>query len=201
VRHKRASGGSRERILQAAIEEFAANGFAGARIDRICRKADINVRMLYHFFGSKRGLLKAVLSEIFMRRQVELAASPKRLGALLRLYLHGYSVDRRRVRLLEWEALEFGLGKAPYELTNLEVRQEVTRRRIEAIRELQKDGGAPRGIDAELLYVMFVALTIYPMSFPQSVWVATGEDVDSEAFQARYASALAKLARLLGGEK
>jgi hypothetical protein len=43
--------GSRERVcrLRSGIRR---QRFAGARIDRICRKADINVRMLYHFFGS-----------------------------------------------------------------------------------------------------------------------------------------------------
>ena len=44
---------SRERLLKAASSEFALHGFAGARIDRIVRKAGSNPRMLYHYFGGK----------------------------------------------------------------------------------------------------------------------------------------------------
>src|ERR1039458_1060586 len=47
---------TRERILSAALQEFAANGFAGARVDAIARRAAINKRMLYHYFGDKEHL-------------------------------------------------------------------------------------------------------------------------------------------------
>ena len=54
---------SRERILDGAAEEFAAAGFAGARIDRIARRTRLNVRMIYYHFGSKKGVYRAVLAE------------------------------------------------------------------------------------------------------------------------------------------
>jgi AcrR family transcriptional regulator len=57
--------GSRSKILNAAAEEFAASGFAGARIDRISRRTRLNVRMIYYHFGSKRGLYRAVLQHIY----------------------------------------------------------------------------------------------------------------------------------------
>lgn len=57
--------GSRERILDGATDEFAQEGFAGARIDRIARRTKLNVRMIYYHFGSKRGLYRAVLLSIY----------------------------------------------------------------------------------------------------------------------------------------
>jgi TetR/AcrR family transcriptional regulator len=57
--------GSRGRILDGATEEFAAAGFAGARIDRIARRTKLNVRMIYYHFGSKKGLYRAVLQGIY----------------------------------------------------------------------------------------------------------------------------------------
>lgn len=48
-------------ILAAAIHEFAQKGYAGARMDAIARRAKINKRMLYHYFGGKDGLYLAVL--------------------------------------------------------------------------------------------------------------------------------------------
>ncbi len=57
---------SRDRILDGAGEEFAAAGFAGARIDRIARRTRLNVRMIYYHFGSKKGLYRAVLEQIYV---------------------------------------------------------------------------------------------------------------------------------------
>src|SRR6202048_1495585 len=54
-----------ERILQSAIAEFAQNGYAGARIDAIARGAEANMRMLYHYFGSKDALYIRVLEAVF----------------------------------------------------------------------------------------------------------------------------------------
>jgi len=56
---------SRERILAAATEEFASMGFGDARVDEIARRAGINKRMLYHYFGNKDELFQAVLELIY----------------------------------------------------------------------------------------------------------------------------------------
>ena len=60
---------SRERILSAALKEFAAKGFAGARVDAIARRAAINKRMLYHYFGNKERLFREVLRLKMAERQ------------------------------------------------------------------------------------------------------------------------------------
>src|ERR1700722_18818620 len=60
---------SRERILSAALKEFSAKGFAGARVDVIARRANINKRMLYHYFGDKEELFRAVLRHKINERQ------------------------------------------------------------------------------------------------------------------------------------
>jgi AcrR family transcriptional regulator len=52
---------NRERILGAALEEFARYGLGGARVDRIAARARANKRMLYYYFGSKDDLFLAVL--------------------------------------------------------------------------------------------------------------------------------------------
>ena len=52
---------NRERILAAALDEFARNGLGGARVDRVAARAGANKRMLYYYFGSKDDLFLAVL--------------------------------------------------------------------------------------------------------------------------------------------
>ena len=51
------------RILDAATEEFAARGIAGARIDRIIAAAHTNKAQLYGYFGSKDDLFDAVVAD------------------------------------------------------------------------------------------------------------------------------------------
>jgi AcrR family transcriptional regulator len=47
------------RIVDAARGEFAANGWAGTTIRAIARTADVDPALVYHYFGSKEGLLDA----------------------------------------------------------------------------------------------------------------------------------------------
>jgi AcrR family transcriptional regulator len=52
---------SRERILDAATELFAARGYAGAGVDRLAERSGIAKTAIYYHFGNKEGLLAAVL--------------------------------------------------------------------------------------------------------------------------------------------
>lgn len=53
------------RILSVAAVEFADRGYAGARVDRIARRAHVNKAMLYYHFGSKQGLYRTLLRSTF----------------------------------------------------------------------------------------------------------------------------------------
>src|SRR5262245_58730541 len=65
---------SPDRILAVAALEFAARGYAGARVDRIARRARVNKAMLYYHFGSKQALYRALLRQIFSRAAARLQA-------------------------------------------------------------------------------------------------------------------------------
>ncbi len=55
---------SRQRILDAALQEFSAEGLAGARTDRIAAAAGVNKALLYYYFESKENLYNATLEMI-----------------------------------------------------------------------------------------------------------------------------------------
>jgi AcrR family transcriptional regulator len=64
--------GTREKILNAAIQEFARHGLSGARIDVIAAETGANKGMIYYYFGSKEDLYVAALKESYRRfRSVE----------------------------------------------------------------------------------------------------------------------------------
>jgi len=54
------SAQTRERLLEAAAEVFAADGFRNARIQAICRRAGANIAAAHYHFGDKEGLYAAV---------------------------------------------------------------------------------------------------------------------------------------------
>ncbi len=63
---------SRDLLLKAGERIFAEKGFDGARVEEIARKAGVNIRMLYHHFGSKKGLfleITRMLHREISRRQ------------------------------------------------------------------------------------------------------------------------------------
>jgi len=65
---------TRAAILAAATQEFTAKGLTGARVDAIAKRARVNKRMIYHYFGGKDGLYLAVLEATYEAiRNAELA--------------------------------------------------------------------------------------------------------------------------------
>jgi len=62
----RANGRShttRRRLLEAGLEVFARDGFRGATIERICRRAGANIAAAHYHFGDKRRLYAAVFAD------------------------------------------------------------------------------------------------------------------------------------------
>jgi AcrR family transcriptional regulator len=52
---------TRRRLLDAAFEEFAAHGLAGARVDRIAELGKANKRLIYAYYGNKEELFDTVM--------------------------------------------------------------------------------------------------------------------------------------------
>jgi AcrR family transcriptional regulator len=65
---------TRDRVLKAAIAEFCRYGFDGARTDRVAKRASVNIRMIYHYFGSKERLYLAALEQVYREVRTREAA-------------------------------------------------------------------------------------------------------------------------------
>jgi len=85
---RQAKADPQARILDAAEHAIGDSGFAGASLRDIVREARVNLATVYYYFGSKRGLMEAVLKRRFgplreehlaMLREFEAAASGRPL--------------------------------------------------------------------------------------------------------------------------
>jgi AcrR family transcriptional regulator len=56
---------TRNEILEVATREFAANGYAGARVDDMAERMRTTKRMIYYYFGGKEQLYIAVLERAY----------------------------------------------------------------------------------------------------------------------------------------
>ena len=78
------------RIAAAARTEFAEHGWAGTTIRAVARTADVDPALVYHYFGSKEGLLDAATNpaQEWLESIAEVWTTPvDRLGAALITFL------------------------------------------------------------------------------------------------------------------
>src|ERR1043165_7817660 len=146
---------TQHRILEAALEEFAAKGFAGARVDTIARRARINKRMLYHYFGDKRGLFREVLRRKIAERQAGGVGTPGGPGGGLPYWFDLACRDPEWIRWLEWEAVQFFEGR----LIDEPKRRAAAGRAVERIRRRQRLGHLTNGFDAKPILLAMAAPT------------------------------------------
>lgn len=85
------------RILTAAREAFAETGWAGTTMRAVARAADVDPALVYHYFGSKEGLLEAATNPPprWLENVAKTWTTPvSELGsALLRLMLGAWADD------------------------------------------------------------------------------------------------------------
>ena len=97
---------TRARILEAATEEFAARGIAGARVSRIAEVAGCNKAMLYAYFGNKDDLFDAVFSASLEKYLDEVGFDVDDLPAYAGRVFDYFEEHPDRLRLSVWYRLE-----------------------------------------------------------------------------------------------
>lgn len=191
---KKAAGATRDpdrtrsRILAAALAEFSAKGFAGARVDAIARRAKGNKRMLYHYFGNKVDLFSAVLRHKMAERQAWAANLSSDPTERLPFWFESACGDADWVRLLEWEALQDHAGKVIDE----KERRAASAGWLRRLRQRQQRGQLTSAFDPAHLALAMQSLTLFPAAFPQLVRLTTGESLHAPKFQAEYRRFLKK---------
>jgi AcrR family transcriptional regulator len=181
---------TRRRILAAALAEFSAKGFAGARVDAIARRAQGNKRMLYHYFGNKEALFIAVLRHKMAERRSWGAAMSSDPAERLPFWLKAAFDDPDWIRLLEWEALQDGSRK----MIDESERRAASVDWLKRLRQRQKEGQLTAGFQPGHLALAMQSLTVFPAAFPQLVRLTTGRSVTDAKFQNEYGKFLKKFA-------
>ena len=157
-------------ILAVAFQEFAENGYSGARVDEIADRTRTSKRMIYYYFESKDGLYKAVLAEYYQRLrgaertlQLEDRAPLEALRDLVGFTFDYHSAHPEGVRLILVENIHRGRYVA--ELPAAEALNSVIISSVRSICERGVKAGVIRpDVDPVDLYQSIAALNFFNVS-------------------------------------
>jgi len=178
---------TRQRILDAALLEFAANGLAGARVDEIAHRSGANKRMLYAYFGSKEELWLTVLERAYAAKRAEERAlevehlpPTEAMARLVRFNLRYTAAHPEFVALLNQE----NIHRAAY-LKRSEQVQAMYSPLLDQLRAVltrgEKDNVFRRDVDVLQLYVTILSLGHFYVANLHTLSTIFGADLSTEA--------------------
>lgn len=173
----------REQLMAAALAEFAEFGLAGARVDRLAKRAGISPGLVYSFAAGKEGLFEAVYEAIAEQTVNAVAVDaddlPEYGGRL-----HDAGQQHPQVmRFLTWYALESAQRPTPGAIARS------MQDKIAAIEAAQQRGTVRRDKPAAEILALVLALA--------NMWAHHTEDVNSLVPQAQQRTAITDAVRRL----
>jgi AcrR family transcriptional regulator len=154
---------TKQRILEAAIGEFAARGAAGGRIDRIAAAAAANKQLIYAYFGSKDELFDAAVADQVERFHRDVPFDPSRLADFAVDTYDFFIAHPELARLGAWHSLEERQQEHPIPAIS-----QLWRQRIRAITRAQREGSVNATIHArDLLILVFAVARAYIVATPE----------------------------------
>lgn len=185
VRRPRNSAKTKASILAAARVEFADRGFEGARVDAIAERAEANKRLLYHYFGNKEELYRAVLLDAYQEiRRGERALSldqydpVQAMDRLVRFTFRHFLANPWFPRLLGTENIEN--ARFLKTLPDIKALHSPLVGQIAAILERGANAGIfRRDVDPVQLYISVAALGFFYVSNTATLSVIFERDLSS----------------------
>lgn len=143
--------GTKERILEAALEEFSSFGIAGARVDRIAKHAGCNKNMIYIYFENKETLFKTVLEKHITKVYEEITFTPEDLPKYAVNVFDWAMTNPKIVRLMTWYSLE-------QQVEDIAERTSVREKKLKAIKQAQSVGELGTKFTPSFLMTAIMAL-------------------------------------------
>jgi len=160
---------TRDRLLRAAIEAIDLDGIPGMRVREVADKAGVTVPSVYHFFGSKDGLVDAALAQRYSRGLLELTqkfaelslacTSAEQLWAVVeRVVLAVFQPDRIPVRSVRADVLGSAQSR-PHLRDAVALAQRESHDLLSAtLRELQSRGWVREDLDTDAFAVWYTGM-------------------------------------------
>ncbi|WP_017572103.1 TetR family transcriptional regulator [Nocardiopsis halotolerans] len=185
--------GTKRKIREAAVREFARFGPDGTTIERVARSAGVNKERVYNYFGDKRSLFSHVLRDELAKVAQSLPVESFAVEDVGEYAGRVYDYHRERpelARLMRWEGLAFE-GEVPDE----ELRREYYGYKSAAMADGQARGTITTSIEADHLIFLILSLSGWWSAVPQVARMMTGPPTEQE--HARRRASVVEAARRL----
>jgi AcrR family transcriptional regulator len=181
---------TRQRILDAALAEFAAKGTAGARVRSIAERAGVNPQLISYYFGGKQGLYQEVVG-LWHQQEDTIGAEQLSLAELATAYLDAGFDRPEFLRIFVWEGLTGGAFPDQW--------PEGEDPDVAAFRERQAAGELAEDLDPAYVLVLLMGAVLTRVAMPQAIERICGVPADSEEFRTRFGRQLRLIAAHLAG--
>ncbi|MFI0447153.1 TetR/AcrR family transcriptional regulator [Actinomadura sp. 6N118] len=180
---------SRRLLLDAALDEFAAKGYAGARVQDIADRAGVNKQLINYYFGGKEGLYDE-LGRQWLEEEAEFNKAGLPLEELVMRYLRPTLDDPRSSRLQAWRSLT----EDPDDIAD------PGREDLSDLERRQKSGELAEELDPATVMLVLHAAVSAPAVMGLTVRRIYGLDPDSPEFKERYEEQLCRIIRRLAAD-
>lgn len=176
---------SKQKILLAAEDEFAEQGFAGARTQEIARKAGVNKALIHYYYKDKSSLYQAVMDEMMfdLIRISQDVAKRKLTGKALveALVSDFFDFAARHPHFAKLTTAGSTMGDAKYLETSIKnLFRPLFQRGVEFLEE-HMEKGAIRKVDAPQFLVSALLLTLSYFAMQPMISLLLGKDAASSA--------------------
>jgi AcrR family transcriptional regulator len=181
---------TRAALMEAALCEFSAKGFAGARVRDIATRAGVSKDLIAYHFGGKEGLYQ----EVQHAWLTSAAAADRRDLTLVDSVMELLSdalIDPRATRLMAWQGLHHKADETPVGAG------ESLPMQPNPIIERQAAGEIDPSLDAATLQLVLLGAIAAPVIFPDAAARLFGMEPTRREFEIRYREGLAGLLRIL----
>ncbi|GAA0384922.1 hypothetical protein Acor_48080 [Acrocarpospora corrugata] len=169
---------TRQKILDAAMVEFGAKGYSGARTAGIAARAGVNQQLIAYYFGGKQGLLDE-LRRRWSTRQDAAVPAESTFAESLRAYLDLTLDHMDWARLVVWQALGDWSGGEESRETQRQRLEEGVRR----TRDRQQAGELTDAVSPEFVVLLAHLVAFAPVAMPQIVQDLLGVAPDSPDYR------------------
>jgi len=176
---------TKEKILLAAEDEFAEQGFAGARTQEIAKKAAVNKALIHYYYKDKSSLYQAVMDEMMydlIRISQDVAKRNLTGKALVEALVSDFfDFAAKHPHFAKLTTAGSTMGDAKYLETSIKnLFRPLFQRGVEFLEEHMAKG-AIRKVDAPQFLVSALLLTLSYFAMSPMVSLLLGKDAVSKA--------------------
>lgn len=180
-------------ILSTATALFLERGYAAVSLSLIAKQAGVTKSLLHHYFGDKQGLWKAVkdssVASYAEQQRALFSANTEQPAAGIASSVAAYFSFLKKhpevARMFALEGFESAFQPSATE-------QELQAKGIAFVHDLQKRNVLRDDIDAEMILVLFSALTEH-WFINRDRFAKLNNTKTDDAFDARYFEAMSKV--------